>query len=158
MIDEPKHLSVRSSASARCEGILAGMVEWIIPTWWAPSGFTAIPTAALDPPHRAAPPAVPAFLWIRVPGRGSAEIDRDHSDQVARAFTPARTTFCQVGDYCGSLRNPTARHPTFPCLLARRTATHVLEDNSPTEKSLAKSGGTKTSTQVARRNAKDLPS
>jgi len=28
---------------------------------WAQHGFAAIPTAALDPPQRAAPPAVPAL-------------------------------------------------------------------------------------------------
>jgi len=32
-----------------------------LPTWWAPSGFAAIPTTALDPPHCAASPAVPAL-------------------------------------------------------------------------------------------------
>ena len=32
-----------------------------IPAWWAPNGFAAIPTAALDPPHSAASPAVPAL-------------------------------------------------------------------------------------------------
>ena len=31
------------------------------PGQWAPNGFAAIPTAALDPPHRAASPAVPAL-------------------------------------------------------------------------------------------------
>ena len=31
------------------------------PAWWALNGFAAIPTAALDPPQRAAPPAVPAL-------------------------------------------------------------------------------------------------
>lgn len=30
--------------------------------WWAPNGFAAIPTAALDPPHSAASPAVPALM------------------------------------------------------------------------------------------------
>ena len=30
------------------------------PAWWAPYGFAAIPTIALDPPQRAASPAVPA--------------------------------------------------------------------------------------------------
>lgn len=29
---------------------------------WAPNGFAAIPTTAIDPPHRAASPAVPALL------------------------------------------------------------------------------------------------
>ena len=29
---------------------------------WAPCGFAAIPTAALDPPHSAASPAVPALI------------------------------------------------------------------------------------------------
>ena len=43
------------------------MAEWIIPARWAPSGFAAIPTTALDPPHRAASPAVPALLRVRVP-------------------------------------------------------------------------------------------
>jgi hypothetical protein len=32
------------------------------PAWWAPSGFAVIPTAAIDPPHRAASPAVPALM------------------------------------------------------------------------------------------------
>ena len=32
------------------------------PAWWAPNGFAAIPTAALDPPHSAASPAVPALV------------------------------------------------------------------------------------------------
>ena len=31
------------------------------PAWWAPSGFAAVPTAAIDPPQRAASPAVPAL-------------------------------------------------------------------------------------------------
>lgn len=39
------------------------------PTWWAPSGFAAIPTAALDPPHSAASPAVPALI-----GSGSPSV------------------------------------------------------------------------------------
>jgi len=30
--------------------------------WWAPNGFAAIPTTALDPPHSAASPAVPALI------------------------------------------------------------------------------------------------
>ncbi len=34
---------------------------------WAPNGFAAIPTAAIDPPHGAASPAVPALFWVRVP-------------------------------------------------------------------------------------------
>ena len=29
---------------------------------WAPCGFAAIPTAAIDPPHSAASPAVPALI------------------------------------------------------------------------------------------------
>jgi hypothetical protein len=42
----------------------AGRVRLIIfgPAWWAPNGFAAIPTTALDPPHRAASPAVPALI------------------------------------------------------------------------------------------------
>ena len=32
------------------------------PARWAPYGFAAIPTAALDPPHSAASPAVPALV------------------------------------------------------------------------------------------------
>lgn len=32
------------------------------PAWWAPSGFAAIPTAALDPAHSQASPAVPALI------------------------------------------------------------------------------------------------
>ncbi len=32
------------------------------PAWWAPNGFAAIPTAALDPAHRPASPAVPALI------------------------------------------------------------------------------------------------
>ena len=32
------------------------------PAWWAPNGFAAIPTTALDPPHSAASPAVPALI------------------------------------------------------------------------------------------------
>ena len=32
------------------------------PAWWAPSGFAAIPTAALDPAHSPASPAVPALI------------------------------------------------------------------------------------------------
>ena len=31
------------------------------PAWWAPCGFAAIPTAALDPAHSPASPAVPAL-------------------------------------------------------------------------------------------------
>jgi hypothetical protein len=31
------------------------------PAWWAPDGLAAIPTTALYPPQRAAPPAVPAL-------------------------------------------------------------------------------------------------
>jgi hypothetical protein len=29
---------------------------------WAPNGFAAIPTTAIDPPHSAASPAVPALM------------------------------------------------------------------------------------------------
>ena len=32
------------------------------PAGWAPSGFAAIPTTAIDPPHSAASPAVPALV------------------------------------------------------------------------------------------------
>src|SRR5690606_33744287 len=39
------------------------------PAWLAPHGFAAIPTAALDPPHSAASPAVPALI-----GSGSPSI------------------------------------------------------------------------------------
>jgi hypothetical protein len=31
-------------------------------TYWAPNGSAGIPTAALDPPHSAASPAVPALI------------------------------------------------------------------------------------------------
>lgn len=30
--------------------------------WLAPRGFAGIPTTAIDPPHRAASPAVPAIM------------------------------------------------------------------------------------------------
>ncbi len=30
--------------------------------WWAPRGFAGIPTTVIDPPHRAASPAVPALM------------------------------------------------------------------------------------------------
>lgn len=36
---------------------------------WAPRGFAAIPTTALDPPHRAASPAVPALIGSGSPSR-----------------------------------------------------------------------------------------
>jgi hypothetical protein len=32
------------------------------PAWWAPSGFAAIPTTAIDPAHSPASPAVPALI------------------------------------------------------------------------------------------------
>ena len=67
------------------EGILVCLAKCIIPAWWAPCGFAAIPTAALDPPHSAASPAVPALFWVRVPDRSTDEIDRNHSDQEAKA-------------------------------------------------------------------------
>ena len=35
--------------------------------WWALDGFAVVPTAALDPPHCAASPAVPALVRVRVP-------------------------------------------------------------------------------------------
>ena len=35
----------------------------------APSGFAAIPAAAIDPPHRAASPAVPALIGSGSPSR-----------------------------------------------------------------------------------------
>jgi len=34
----------------------------LIPAWWALDGFAIVPTAALDPHHRAASPAVPALV------------------------------------------------------------------------------------------------
>jgi hypothetical protein len=37
--------------------------------WWAPNGFAAIPTAALDPPQRAASPAAPALIGSGSPSR-----------------------------------------------------------------------------------------
>ena len=55
------------SLRLRCEVILASLAEWIISAWWAPRGIAAIPTSALDPPHCAASPAVPALLRVRVP-------------------------------------------------------------------------------------------
>lgn len=36
---------------------------------WAPGGFAAIPTTALDPPHSAASPAVPALIGSGSPSR-----------------------------------------------------------------------------------------
>ena len=41
------------------------------PAWWAPNGIAAIPTAALDPPHGAASPAVPALFGSGSPSRPS---------------------------------------------------------------------------------------
>jgi len=40
------------NGSSICNGIVS----------WAPDGFAAIPIAAIDPPQRAASPAVPALL------------------------------------------------------------------------------------------------
>ncbi len=39
------------------------------PTRWAPNGFAAIPTAALDPPRSAASPAVPALIGSGSPSQ-----------------------------------------------------------------------------------------
>ena len=41
-----------------------------LPVWWAPNGIADLPTAAIDPPHRAASPAVPAFLRLPVALQG----------------------------------------------------------------------------------------
>jgi hypothetical protein len=41
-------------------------------TWWAPSGIAAIPTTALDPPHSAASPAVPALIGSGSPSTAVA--------------------------------------------------------------------------------------
>ena len=36
-------------------------------TWWAPNGFAAIPTTAIDPPLSTASPTLPAFIGSRSP-------------------------------------------------------------------------------------------
>ena len=43
------------------------------PTWWAPNGFAVIPTTAIDPPHRAASPAVPALIGSGSPSMAHFE-------------------------------------------------------------------------------------
>ena len=78
-------LPSRKSLRLRCKIILAFVAKWIISARWAPHGFAAIPTTAIDPPHSAASPAVPALQWVRVPIRSPVEIDRNHSDQEANA-------------------------------------------------------------------------
>ena len=40
---------------------------WV--SWWAANGFAVIPTAPIDPPHRAASPAVPALIGSGSPSR-----------------------------------------------------------------------------------------
>ena len=47
------------------------------PTRWAPNGFAAIPTTALDPPHRAASPAVPALIGSGSPSVAASNWPRD---------------------------------------------------------------------------------
>ena len=48
------------------------------PAWWAPHGVAAIPTAALDPPHSAASPAVPALIGSGSPSIGSGVRAANH--------------------------------------------------------------------------------
>jgi hypothetical protein len=55
-----------------------------LPTWWAPNGFAAIPTTALDLPHRAASPAVPALIGSGSPS--AAVLTRLHGGSAR--FTP----------------------------------------------------------------------
>ena len=67
------------------------------PAWWAPSGFAAIPTTALDPPHSAASSAVPALVGSGSPSwpaaglsarvakpRDSADLRRGKDCRVTR--------------------------------------------------------------------------
>ena len=51
----PTNVTAGRKSSGRAVGL------WT-PTWWAPNGFDVIPTTALDPPQRAASPAVPALI------------------------------------------------------------------------------------------------
>jgi hypothetical protein len=61
--------SVRGWRRSGMPSASVGGAELHSPGWhydcqprWAPGGFAAIPTTALDPPHRAASPAVSALL------------------------------------------------------------------------------------------------
>lgn len=62
---------------------------------WAPHGFAAIPTPALDPSHATASPAVPALSWVRVPfcyglfplgGAGFDSNTLHHASEFTRQF------------------------------------------------------------------------
>ena len=62
------------------------------PAWWAPYGFAAIPTAALDPPHSAASPAVPALVGSGSPSWPAAAPPwrRYRPVGAGRRFRPTR--------------------------------------------------------------------
>lgn len=64
-----------------------------LPAWWAPNGFAAIPTAALDPPHGAASPAVPALIGS---GRYLAGAECDGATYPAMATAGDRNRVRQI--------------------------------------------------------------
>jgi len=57
----PEWLSLRHAPKRSQPQVRPRSRRKLEPAWWAPSGFAAIPTAALDPAHSPASPAVPAL-------------------------------------------------------------------------------------------------
>ena len=69
----PSSDTPRIERSRRCGHAARRKLE---PAWWAPNGFAAIPTAALDPAHRPASPAVPALVGSGSPSFAVASISQ----------------------------------------------------------------------------------
>jgi hypothetical protein len=61
---------------------------------WAPRGFAAIPTAALDPPHSAASPAVPALI-----GSGSPSCRLAHLGDLLEFLQQIGVEPCHMTHY-----------------------------------------------------------
>lgn len=87
--------------------------ELIIPDWrsldqaqWASDGFAAFPTAALDPPHSAAPPAVSALF-----GSGSPH---GSLPQLCRMLFPEKGKFFPPGSSRSGPREPPTRVAGLP--------------------------------------------
>lgn len=60
------------------------------PAWWAPGGVAAIPTTAIDPPHSAASPAVPAL------SRSGLQVPLDQESSIAESWRLRRGVISRI--------------------------------------------------------------
>jgi hypothetical protein len=75
------------------------------PAWWAPYGFAATPTTALDPPQRAASPAVPAHSGPGPHPKGRPRPANRHHAAVLPASAIFRNSARTSGWCCSNQRD-----------------------------------------------------